>query len=67
MHQSGHWKAVEGLTRKRLLTLLAERFESLDFIQAKADAVLFVKDRRAIELWSPELFLSVSQERLGYP
>jgi hypothetical protein len=64
MRQSGHWKAAEGLTREQLLTLLAERLGSVDFAQAKADAVLFTRDSRAIELWSQEFFLSVSQERL---
>jgi hypothetical protein len=64
MRQSGHYKAGEALTRERLMALLAERFGSVDFTQAKADAVLFIKDSRAIELWSPEFFLSVSRERL---
>ncbi len=64
LRQSGQWTAPESLTRASLLQMLFSHFAAVSFEQAKADATPFLKDTRALELWSPAFFDSVSQERL---
>lgn len=63
MRQSGHWG--EAPLRETLLReLLEERFSSVDFALAKADALPFVRDSRALDLWSADFFISVTRDRL---
>jgi predicted nucleotidyltransferase component of viral defense system len=63
MRQSGHW--VSGpLTESLLRQLLEERFASVDYAQAKADAAPYVMDSRALGLWGVDFFISITRERL---
>jgi len=63
MRQSGHWSA-EQLTEPKLRELLNERFMSVDFARAKADAIPFLRDSRVVELWSSDFFISLTWEHL---
>jgi len=64
MRQSGHLAAEETLDEDSLKKRLFERFQSLDFRQAREDIIPFIRDRREIELWSPDFFSSITRDRL---
>lgn len=63
MRQSGHW-GDNPLREENLRELLEERFSSVNFALAKADALPFVRDSRTVDLWSADFFIGVTRERL---
>jgi len=64
MRQSGHWNEDKVLTKYELLELLKEKFETIDFNQAKEDVIPFIKDCRSVELWSKDFFIDISIQNL---
>lgn len=64
MRQSGHLRADEPLDLSRLKQLLEDRFESIDWGQAKADVGSFIRDPFALEVWGTGYFKS-TLTRLG--
>lgn len=66
LEQSGHWNANSGdLTIAKLKQMLCERFEHIDFSDAKKDVSKFIGDKHKLDLWSPEFFTSITNDRLG--
>jgi len=63
MRQSGHWEDVP-LLEKNLRQLLQERFATVNYAKAKADAIPFVRDSRMVDLWSADFFIAVTKDRL---
>lgn len=47
------------LTQQSIKELLLQRIDSLDVAKAKNDVQPFIKDKREIELWSQEFFISI--------
>ena len=45
------------LTIENLRTLLNERFNNIDFEQAREDVYPFIKDKSKLDLWSKEFFI----------
>jgi len=56
MRQSGHWSAKRPIELGDVQGYLTERIAAINWKQAKEDALPFVRDARALELWGPELF-----------
>ena len=50
------------LTIDKLKSLLNERFENMDFEQAKEDVLPFVRDKSKLDLWSKELFIEITKK-----
>jgi len=46
----------EPLNRKRLIELLNDKIQSIDWESAKADVRTFISDPRALDIWSPKFF-----------
>lgn len=44
------------LNRNSLISLLRERFSTIDYEQAKQDVLPFIRDKTKLELWSKEFF-----------
>jgi predicted nucleotidyltransferase component of viral defense system len=65
LRQSRNWEKSGALSLDSLLEILDDRFSKVDFGQAKADIVPFIKDSRAVELWDPDFFISISRSRLA--
>lgn len=63
MRQSGHWGDVP-LREENLRELLEDHFTSVDFTRAKSDARPFLRDSRAVDIWSADLFIQVTRDRL---
>ncbi|MBA4079054.1 MAG: hypothetical protein C0508_28750, partial [Cyanobacteria bacterium PR.023] len=59
LRQTGAWTSEEPMTQQDLCRLLEEKFSLIDFELAKKDVLPFIKDSAAVELWSPDFFLSL--------
>ena len=51
----------EVLTKEKLITMLEERFSTIDYEQAKADVSPFISDKNKLELWSKEFFIDITK------
>jgi len=60
MRQSGHWEGPAPLTEADLRGLLARRIDRVDIRQIRGEAERFLKDTRALAIWSKEFFLDVA-------
>jgi predicted nucleotidyltransferase component of viral defense system len=60
--QSGHFADTQMLTLDGVKQLLCERFTEIDFEQAKADVLPFIKDTTLINLWGADFFQQITAE-----
>lgn len=60
--QSGHFADTQILTLDGVKQLLCERFTEIDFEQAKADVLPFIKDTTLINLWGADFFQQITAE-----
>ena len=60
--QSNAFNKDEDLTIEKLRGLLNERFDSIDYENAKLDVVDFIKDKESLNIWSKEFFKAITQE-----
>ena len=60
--QSEFIKEDYDLTIDNLKLLLNERFENMDFEQAKEDVLPFVRDKSKLDLWSKEFFIDITKK-----
>lgn len=66
--QSGHINEEEAFTAEILRQMLHDRFDTIDFLQAKEDVEPFIRDTELLNLWSADFFkqitgsLSVNEE-----
>ncbi|MFH1313704.1 MAG: nucleotidyl transferase AbiEii/AbiGii toxin family protein [Candidatus Eisenbacteria bacterium] len=56
MRQSGDYTDDEPLSREKLQTFLGRAVEELDVEQARREVAPFVRDQRALEVWSKDFF-----------
>ena len=49
------------LNIESLKTLLNERFENMDFDQAKEDVFPFIRDKSKLDMWSKEFFIEITK------
>ena len=59
MRQSGDWTETTPLSMATLTPLLLNRIAQLDINQARTEVAPFVRDRRALEIWSADFFSDV--------
>jgi len=64
MIQTGHWIDADSLTLPRVKELLYNRFEKINFEQAKEDVIPFISDPGKLEIWSKDFFTAVTHEKL---
>ena len=62
--QSGVWNADDTFTLNDARKLLFDRFDSIDYTQAKEDVRQFVKDPAPLDLWSADFFRQITDEML---
>jgi predicted nucleotidyltransferase component of viral defense system len=67
LQDSKHLKAGESLSIEGVITLLKNRFASIDFEKAKSDVRPFLKPERHLDLeeWSVDLFSALAQSLSG--
>ena len=66
MTQTGHWQQSRELEISQLRQLLRQRFQQVDFDQAKRDVRPFIRDEAELELWDSAFFQSLV-ERIEAP
>jgi predicted nucleotidyltransferase component of viral defense system len=59
MRQTGHWSSNASLTSQDFTLLVGRAIENLDIDQARQDVAPFVKDQRALAIWSADFFKDV--------
>lgn len=59
--QTGTIAPNEALSIENVKTMLIEKFDTIDYNQAKKDVVPFIKDTRSIEIWSATFFKAITQ------
>ncbi len=65
MEQTGHWTSGTPLDETVLKQRLIQRFNEVDFDQARDDVRPFVRDADALALWSRDFFLSLVDQVKG--
>ena len=63
--ESGQLESLASIDLAALKALLHERIEQVDFEQAKADVMPFIKDAESLELWSNQYFHDLAEQLLG--
>ncbi len=59
---SGAWNEDESFNVTDAKRLLCERFESIDYHQAKSDVLPFVKNSGALDIWSTDFFKQITED-----
>ena len=65
MEQTGHWNSTDTLTMANLKILLKERFQTVDFNEAKRDVQPFIADSTRLALWNTDFFCAITDEWKG--
>ena len=60
--QSEAWKNEDNFTVEDAKRLLCERFDTIDYEQAKNDVRPFIKDASALGIWNADFFKQITQE-----
>jgi hypothetical protein len=61
LKQSGYIDDNATLTIDDVKNMLVERFEKIDYEQAKQDVLGFVSDKFQLDNWSAEFFISITK------
>ncbi|MFA6075782.1 MAG: nucleotidyl transferase AbiEii/AbiGii toxin family protein [Negativicutes bacterium] len=64
MIQSGHLDAAADFNEQILKRMLCEKFGEIDYRGARRDVLPFIRDGRALDLWSTEFFKVITLEKL---
>ncbi len=56
LRQSGHWTEKRALEVEDVKRMLETRIAAIDWKQAAEDALPFIRDTRAVDMWGKELF-----------
>ena len=59
--QSGMWNESDSFSIADAGRLLRERFESIDYSQAKSDVLPFLKDSASLKMWSADFFKQITE------
>lgn len=59
--QSGYYDADKNISIDDVKRMLCERFGEIDYTQAKADVLPFIKDVKDLDLWSAYFFISITE------
>ena len=59
--QTGVWDEGKAFSVEDAKHLLYERFETIDYQQAKADVVPFLKNTSALDMWSADFFKQITE------
>ena len=61
LKDSGAWKSGETLTLGKLQEMLKERFEMINYEQAKQDVLPFIVEPHKLDLWSKDFFIDITK------
>lgn len=61
LEDSGAFSKDEPFSRETLLEMLNQRFDTIDFEQAKQDVLPFITDSSKLDLWSKDFFIDITK------
>ncbi len=61
LEDSGALSKDEPFSRETLLEMLNQRFDTIDFEQAKQDVLPFITDPSKLDLWSKDFFIDITK------
>ena len=61
LEDSSAWKSGETLTLGKLQEILKERFEMINYEQAKQDVLPFIVEPHKLDLWSKDFFIDITK------
>lgn len=64
MKQTGHLEDGAEIDHARVIGLLFNKFQAIDYAKAKGDIFPFIKKPQRVEVWSEELFKAITKEQL---
>lgn len=59
--QTHHWQERDTLTLNKLVKMIENRINEIDFEAAKKDVVEFLKDKSSLDLWSAAFFIELTE------
>lgn len=59
--QSGKWESEKELTLDELKSLLRDRFDVIDYENAKEDVKDFIRDKRSLDIWNADFFKAITE------
>jgi len=62
LKQNGTLKHDEILDAMQLKKMLCNKFNEIDYVSAKTDVMPFIQDRHSLDFWSPDLFVSITND-----
>lgn len=62
LFDSGYLEDDIEINAKETLKMLLERFDAIDFEEAKEDILPFIDDKHKIDVWNKDLFVSVTKD-----
>ncbi len=66
MRQTRHLDQKETLTPDKIHELLFNKFNTIDYHQARQDVDIFLKDTEKTSLWSMDFFHAITQDKLQF-
>jgi predicted nucleotidyltransferase component of viral defense system len=60
--QSGHIKEDAKFELPEIKRMLSDRFDSIDFTQAREDVAPFIRNTRVLDIWSADFFKQITEE-----
>ena len=63
--QTGHLKREDEFSIEYVKALLEEKFNSVDFKQAKRDVIPFIRDASELDVWCPDFFKQITAGLTG--
>jgi predicted nucleotidyltransferase component of viral defense system len=61
LKQSGYFEESSEITIDDVKDMLVERFDGIDYEQAKQDVAPFIKDTRPLDIWCAEFFIEITK------
>lgn len=60
LEQTDNWEMQENLTLKKLKLLLNEKFNEINYSDAKEDVMRFIKNKIVLDIWGKDFFIAIT-------
>lgn len=60
LEQTDNWEMQENLTLEKLKLLLNEKFNEINYSDAKEDVMRFIKNKIVLDIWGKDFFIAIT-------
>lgn len=60
LEQTDNWDMQENLTLEKLKLLLNEKFNEINYSDAKEDVMRFIKNKIVLDIWGKDFFIAIT-------